>query len=314
MSRWFRMYDEMLDDPKVQMLPPELFKTWVNMLALASRSGGALPSIEKMAFALRVSNHDMQTRVDELILLGLIDITADGRREPHNWRKRQWKSDDSADRVRRHRERKRAETGSKPLQETECNGDVTVTVTPPETESDTEKKEDKTPLPPDGGLESPNTHLEALKAFEAYNARALLLGLPQASKLTPDRKRRISARLRDFGQDGWTKALANLDTPFLRGLTEHRFRADLDFVCQPKSFSKLHDGGYAPAQTPAPGVTHDEAARSRPSRYPTKHDRLQAVVAKCLERNAGPAQRPEWARDLDGDALAVVPGAKAVWS
>jgi hypothetical protein len=27
MSRWFRLYDEMLDDPKVQMLPPELFKT-----------------------------------------------------------------------------------------------------------------------------------------------------------------------------------------------------------------------------------------------------------------------------------------------
>ena len=30
MSRWFRFYDAALDDPKVQRLPPAIFKlTWV---------------------------------------------------------------------------------------------------------------------------------------------------------------------------------------------------------------------------------------------------------------------------------------------
>jgi uncharacterized protein YdaU (DUF1376 family) len=213
----------------------------------------------------------------------------------------------------------RRSNGSTSAVERTYNGDITPLAaeipqqkqcTSIEPESEPEKKEDKTPLPPDGGLASPNTHLEALRAFEAYNARALVLGLPQASKLTPDRKRRISARLRDFGPDGWSTALANLDTPFLRGLTEHRFRADLDFVCQPKSFSKLHDGGYAPAQ--AQGSTH-AIGSNRPARYPTKHDRLQAVVAGCLQRNAGADARPTWARDLDGDALPVIPGAQALW-
>lgn len=66
----------------------------------------------------------------------------------------------------------------------------------------------------------------------------------------------------------------------------------------------------APLPTAVPkGVSTHAADRNRTARYPTKHDRLQAVVAKCLERNAGPAARPDWARDLDGDALTIVPGA-----
>lgn len=141
-----------------------------------------------------------------------------------------------------------------------------------EPEPEPNKKEDN-PLTPKGGGVS---HFEALNAFEAYNARALLLGLPQASKLTPDRQRRISARLKDFGSDGWAKALANLDTPFLRGLTAHRFRADLDFICQPKSFSKLHDGGYAPAETKS-GVTHATDRNSSPRTLSIRERALAAI-------------------------------------
>ena len=137
MSRWFRLYDELLDDPKVQMLPPELFKTWVNLLAVASRNDGTLPAVTQLAFSLRVSPTDMQSRLDDLILAGLLDIRDDGRIEPHNWKIRQWKSDDSAERVRKHRQRKRE---LKQAGNETCNGGVTVTVTTPETdtEADTE--------------------------------------------------------------------------------------------------------------------------------------------------------------------------------
>jgi hypothetical protein len=290
MSRWFRVYDDILDDPKVQMLSPELFRAWVNLLAVASRNAGKLPAVEKLAFALRCSVSDMQSRLDDLIMAGLIDILADGTREPHNWSKRQWKSDDSAERVRKHRAKKHAETSGNVAQAVTSgqvtqnrNADVTVTVTPPDTDTDTDIKD--TPLPPDGGLASndpkPTFDIEALKAFEAYNARALVLGLPQASRLTPDRKRRIVARLRDFGTDGWARALANLDTPFLRGRTDHRFRADLDFVCQPKSFARLHDGGYAaaPVQSSTVGV-HDAADRPGPSRHLSIRERTLAAIER----------------------------------
>lgn len=119
--RWFRLYTEMLDDEKVQMLTPELFRTWINLLCVAASKGGVLPTVDKLAFKLRVSPTDMQNRIEDLVLAGLIDVRPDKTFEPHNWQQRQWKSDDSADRVRKHRHAKK-----------ECNDDVTVTVTPPD--------------------------------------------------------------------------------------------------------------------------------------------------------------------------------------
>jgi Fe2+ or Zn2+ uptake regulation protein len=101
-------------------------------------------------------------------------------------------------------------------------------------------EENNTPQPP-----SEPTPSDALKAFEAYNATALRCRLPQASKLTPDRQRKIIARLRSYGLDGWKRALANIEkSKFLTGSSDSGFRADLEFVCQAKSFARLHDGGY----------------------------------------------------------------------
>jgi hypothetical protein len=116
---------------------------------------------------------------------------------------------------------------------------------------DTYKKRKQNPLPPCRGP----TQSEALQAFEIFNQAALRLGLPQASKLTPDRQRKILARLREYGLDGWQRALENLArSKFLTGRNDRNFRADLDFVCQAKSFGKLHDGGYSddPPRRPAP--------------------------------------------------------------
>ena len=116
-------------------------------------------------------------------------------------------------------------------------------------DTNTTSRED-TPLPPSGAVrvEKPLPKfgkLEALEAFNAYNAVALRCALPQAAKLTPNRERSIVARLKDYGLDGWHRALANIEqSKFLTGGTDQGFRADLDFVCQAKSFGKLHDGGY----------------------------------------------------------------------
>ena len=99
-------------------------------------------------------------------------------------------------------------------------------------------------------LESPNpqrgpTPTDALVAFEKFNGTALRCGLPQAAKFTPDRKRKIIARLKDYGLDGWDQALANIErSSFLTGGGPRGWRADLDFLLQPASFSKVHDGGF----------------------------------------------------------------------
>lgn len=108
--RWFRFYAESVNDPKVQRLPPHLFKTWVNLLCLASANGGTLPARDDIAFQLRMSDHDASSQLDELIGLALIDVTGDKTLEPHNWKGRQFVSDTSGDRVARHRN-KRKERG-----------------------------------------------------------------------------------------------------------------------------------------------------------------------------------------------------------
>jgi hypothetical protein len=126
MSRWFRFYDAALDDPKVQALPGELFKAWVNLLCIASKCDGKIVASD-VSFRLRMDSKKVVRTLTALAEAGLVDLI-EGGYEPHNWRERQYKSDSSAERVKKFRERKA----------NECNVTETVTVTPPETEADTE--------------------------------------------------------------------------------------------------------------------------------------------------------------------------------
>lgn len=135
MAQWFRLYESVLDDPKVQRLKPDVFKAWINMLALASRHDGILPEVIDIGFALRVSQEKAAEWVTTLLAGGLLERIDDdchrfhGHYVPHNWASRQYKSDGSAERMRRHRDRHR-------------NADGDVTVTP--SESDTEQIQSRT--------------------------------------------------------------------------------------------------------------------------------------------------------------------------
>lgn len=139
--RWFRFYSEALDDPKVQRLSPHLFRTWVNLLCLASGNKGALPGDDDLAFRLRMSVQDIAQQMDDLILAGLIDLDGKGGRFPHNWSGRQYDSDSSTARVLKHRKNK---------EKTERNVSCNVSVTAQnrtDSETDTESLL-LTPLPP----------------------------------------------------------------------------------------------------------------------------------------------------------------------
>jgi hypothetical protein len=129
MSRWFRSYDDALDDPKVQRLPGELFKAWFNLMCVSSKNDGKPFSIEEIEFRLRLTPAKAKSVADKFVETGLLDPVG-GRYISHNWDRRQYKSDVSNERVKLHRERK-------------CNVTETVTVAPPETEqiTDTEKKD-----------------------------------------------------------------------------------------------------------------------------------------------------------------------------
>lgn len=125
MSRWFRMHDEILDDPKVQRLSGDDFKGWVNILCLASRNDGKLPPIEDVAFALRETLDGARTLVERLVNATLIERRTGGSNgahyAPYKWDERQYKSDTSTGRVKRFRQRSK-----------------TVPETPPDTETETD--------------------------------------------------------------------------------------------------------------------------------------------------------------------------------
>lgn len=139
-NSWFRFYNSVVDDPKVQLLPKALRWAWVELLCLASKNDGTLPAIEQIAFSVRASVNDAQADVDALILAGLIDVTPEGRLTPHNWAERQFVSDSSRERTRNYRERMKKRSG---------DGVVTSQVTAQESETDTEKDP---PLPPIGEM------------------------------------------------------------------------------------------------------------------------------------------------------------------
>jgi hypothetical protein len=61
----------------------------------------------------------------------------------------------------------------------------------------------------------------------------------------------IKARLAEGGIAAWREALSAVEaSPLCLGDNDRGWRADLDFICQPKSFAKLREGSYAPAGKP----------------------------------------------------------------
>jgi hypothetical protein len=106
MTRWFRVYEDLVDDPKVQRLDPSLFKALINLWCLTSANNGVLPSIDEIAFKLRMRAEKAERLLNELRAAGLIDDDEKGAR-PHKWDQRQFRSDVSTSRVKRFRERRR---------------------------------------------------------------------------------------------------------------------------------------------------------------------------------------------------------------
>jgi hypothetical protein len=125
------MYSDVLDDPKVQKLHPTLFKVWVNLLCLASRSDGMLPGVDDIAFALRVDEEAAAGYIRELVERGLLDA-GDGL-TPHNWNERQFKSDtaeNASERKRKQRARDKKPESHNNVTADDC--DSHNEVTPPE--------------------------------------------------------------------------------------------------------------------------------------------------------------------------------------
>lgn len=135
---WFRMYSEFSDDPKVQMMPEAMQRRLV-MLFCSKCKGETLHETE-IAFHWRIS----ETELAETKSLFLQKEFIDEGWNLLNWNKRQFLSDSSTDRVRRHRQGKKQDETLHETPETELERQPVVTVTPPEqNRTDTEQKKSR---------------------------------------------------------------------------------------------------------------------------------------------------------------------------
>ncbi|QDJ44990.1 hypothetical protein [Bordetella hinzii] len=138
---WFRMYGEFATDPKVQMLPEAMQRRLVMLMCLQCSNGiETFHETERessIAFALRISEAEMAETKDLFLRKGFIreDWTL------ANWEKRQYASDSSTARVRRHREKsKQASETHETFQKRSGNGLE-------QNRTDTEQIKDNPPTP-----------------------------------------------------------------------------------------------------------------------------------------------------------------------
>lgn len=121
--RWFRFYNDAMRHPKVAQLTDAQFRLWVEVLCVASENDGIIPPLDTLKTVLRRRLDHLKGAFKALLKAGLIDALSDGY-APHGWDKRQYKSDSSTERSRKHREN--------------CNVAATPAATAPDTDTDTE--------------------------------------------------------------------------------------------------------------------------------------------------------------------------------
>lgn len=132
---WFRLYNTVIDDPKVLKLPEATRWHWVAVLCISSRYGGPLPPLADVALHLRMPEPKAAQVLTTLCGAKLLDKTEDSF-VPHNWDGRQYKTDKAdptnATRQQRYRDRKRNGSNG------ESNGVTPVTSKRPDTETETD--------------------------------------------------------------------------------------------------------------------------------------------------------------------------------
>ncbi len=129
---WFRLYRETITDPKFSRMPGGQRHLWTVLLCLADDDGrvamadGVPYESAELAVIAGIEPGDAVDALCWYTRLKMIRVNKSGI-VINNWNKRQFKSDNSTERVRKHREKR----------------DGNVSVAPPDTDTDTEQTQKK---------------------------------------------------------------------------------------------------------------------------------------------------------------------------
>ena len=192
-NQWFRMYAEFATDPKVQMMSEANQRRFVMVLCLRCSNDHVTLQDEEVAFQLRISNDEWAQTKALFLSKGLINED----NTPTAWDRRQFVSDSSAERVRKHREKK------KQAAKRVCNVTATAPEADTDTEADTEVHQAAAESPPAGAHEQPPV-VAAAESGDPIHVRACEL-----TALVRNRGARLNASnpdVRSWAERGVTDA------------------------------------------------------------------------------------------------------------
>lgn len=209
-GRWFRFYDSVVDDPKVQRLSDAAFRAWVNLMCVASKNGGYIsPDFGDIAFALRTTEAKARALLQTLLAAELLEEIADGF-QPHNWGGRQYASDSAAERQKRYREKNKNRNG-------DGDGDVKsdAALRNARRNSDAveeEVEQNRVPLPKGNGRKAADLFPEPARPVrvdpwkEVYDRGKAVLGreaggiITNLRKTFDDKPRKVLAKIEDAAE------------------------------------------------------------------------------------------------------------------
>jgi hypothetical protein len=238
MSRWYRAYAGTVTDEKLieaavvaDVSRSITIATWHCLLesaATKNNCGSYETSARRIAAILGESVSQIEALFSAFDEIGL---TSDGAIS--SWKKRQFDSDSSTERSRKHRQNKR-------------NGDATLQQhdeTPPEAEEDTEtdiNSSDEERPSGDGPA------FTAEDVFNHYRELARALGLPVPRDFTPERRHLVRGRMRQYSLDDFRTVFGKCrDSPFLRGdRKDGRTPLTFDWLMQKRNFQKTLEGNF----------------------------------------------------------------------
>ena len=262
---WFRMYSEMIEDPKIGTLSDQDFRTWVELLCLACENGSdgdtGMDETE-LEWKLR---RNVSSALQKLFSIGIVTFreTPKCRKNDSickktvsitNWGKRQFDSDSSTARVRKFRENKDKKTGN--VSETPLKQNCHVIDT--DTDTDTDKRKYmsndmySSPKVSDDECESEKSkaqidncpHQEIIDAYHEVCPE-----LNRVKLWNETNKKNLRSRWRECEErqsvEWWrnfiTEEVATSD--FLMGRV-NEFQASLGWIVGPKNFGKIVNGQY----------------------------------------------------------------------
>ncbi len=266
MSRWWRAEDTSIDHPKLLLLSDAMHRAWYTLMCVASANGGALPPVEHIAARLRMKPGQVAAWITHLVSAGLFD-NDDGIFRPHNWNKRQYKTDvtDTTNAERQKRYRNKHRNGS--------NGDSNaVTVKRPETETETE--DTIVEARPGASMFTEGSKVLADAFLEA-------LGFDTPLKV-PLEFAGISWRAVTWETAGWTADLIAADAK--------RIGPDKPLTYYEKVFAT----SFAKRQAPLPVVEVRDAEQLKVTRHgrPEATENLSAVARRHAESGIAFGERP----------------------